>query len=388
MKIAIVLANAPVYSETFFNNKIKGLQDNGFDVTLFVFNKSKYASQYKQKVISIYSGNKFEIIFKIILSVFLNITYLQKSNKLFRLNIQDGKTFKEALKNCIQNGLFLNKKLDWLHFGFGTIALGRENISEAIGTKMAVSFRGFDIGIFPLSNHGCYDLLFEKTKKIHVISDDIADLVYKNGLKQQNKIEKITPAIDTTFFKPRSVNNEKSNIKFVTIARLHWKKGLEYTLEALSLVKKKGFHFHYTVIGSGPEMERLKFAAHQLNLTENITFAGKLHPDEVKYELQKASIYLQYSNQEGFCNAVLEAQAMELICIVSDAEGLSENVINNVTGFVVEKRNPVSLANKIIEVLNLNESEKVKISNAAINRVKNEFTIEKQIDKFVEFYKF
>jgi colanic acid/amylovoran biosynthesis glycosyltransferase len=35
-KIGIVLSSTPGYSETFFKSKIKGLQESGYDVTLFV----------------------------------------------------------------------------------------------------------------------------------------------------------------------------------------------------------------------------------------------------------------------------------------------------------------------------------------------------------------
>src|SRR5690606_170832 len=112
---------------------------------------------------------------------------------------------------------------------------------------------------------------------------------------------------------------------------------LEYTLEALSKLKNEGIKFEYTIIGDGIEKERLLFAAYQLGIKENVNFAGKLSPSEVKEELEKTDIYLQYSIQEGFCNAVLEAQAMGLLCIVSNAEGLSENDMDKQTGWVDRK---------------------------------------------------
>ncbi|MEZ4854635.1 glycosyltransferase family 4 protein [Flavobacterium sp.] len=81
----------------------------------------------------------------------------------------------------------------------------------------------------------------------------------------------------------------------------------------------------------------MQFAVHQLKLEDMVTFTGKLSPKEVKEKLSVTDIYIQYSLQEGFCNAVLEAQAMGLFPgVVSDAEGLSENVLN-ITGFVVPK---------------------------------------------------
>ena len=61
------------------------------------------------------------------------------------------------------------------------------------------------------------------------------------------------------------------------------------------------------------------------------------HDDIVKF-YKKADIYIQYSIEEGFCNAVLEAQSMGVLTIVSDASGLIENVVDGKTGWVVPKR--------------------------------------------------
>src|SRR5690606_28500311 len=119
---------------------------------------------------------------------------------------------------------------------------------------------------------------------------------------------------------------------------------------------------------------------------EYVSFLGKLTPEQVKEELTKTDIYLQYSLQEGFCNAVLEAQAMGLLCIVSDAEGLSENVLDQQTGWVVEKRNPALLAQKTKEVMLLSPTEKARIRTNATGRVQQEFNLEKQQQEFLEFY--
>ena len=42
----------------------------------------------------------------------------------------------------------------------------------------------------------------------------------------------------------------------------------------------------------------------------------------VKEELQWADVFLHLAVSEGFCNAVLEAQAMQLPVVCSDADGL------------------------------------------------------------------
>jgi len=389
MKIGLVLPSVPAYSETFFTNKIKGLKATGHTVLIFV-NRSnnKTYIESKIKVAPKLSGNFIFVTLKSLYYLLYAVLFHFKvSKRLFVLDRLDGIGFSQRIKNIVSNHHILSESLDWLHFGFGTMALQRENVAVAMGAKMAVSFRGFDIGIYPLKYPNCYRKLWEKVDKIHVISNDIKKLVYEHGFKGKASIVKITPAIDTGFFKNEEDHFYMKNNNFITIARLHWKKGLVSTLEALALLKKEGILFHYTIIGEGSEMERLKFTAYQLNILDRVTFTGKIDHKLVKIKMREADLYLQYSNQEGFCNAVLEAQAMGVLCIVSDAEGLSENIINNETGWVIPKFNARELANKISEVLNLPESKKRLISKNAKERVSNHFTIQQQQQQFVEFYK-
>lgn len=387
MKIGIVLPSLPAYSETFFSNKILGLQKNGHQVVLFVNNSGNCNSYLNCKVVIApkLSGNKIKVITISLKQVVFSVLNFQKSWKLFQLNKQDKLTLLQNIKQIVSNQFLMNEKLDWLHFGFGTMALGRENVAEVIGAKMAVSFRGFDIGIYPIKHPGCYKFLFRKVDKIHVISNDIKELLYENGCSSDVLIEKITPAIDSVFFNSlaRKVNEK---INFTTVSRLHWKKGLEFTLEALSMLKRDGLDFQFTIIGEGSEKERLQFASHQLGLADCVVFAGKLLPEKVKKVLNTTDVYLQYSLQEGFCNAVLEAQAMGLVCVVSNAEGLSENVLDNKTGFVVSKQNAKLLFEKLKEVLALPEIEKQEIKLKAINRVQKDFNLERQQQEFLAFY--
>lgn len=387
-KIGLVLPNVPGYSETFFMNKIRGLQQEGYEVLLYVNNPEGSKTYLNCKVIKApqLNGNPLVVAFNTFLQL-LKLLFLntRKSFALYRLNKKDAILFCESLKQILANQFLLSEKLDWLHFGFGTMALGRENIATAIGAKMAVSFRGFDIGIYPIKNPNCYDLLFKKVDRVHVISDDLTQLLYKHGLGKEKDVIKITPAIDTSFFEYVE-QPQNTIIQLATIARLHWKKGLEHTIEALAQLKNEGIDFHYTVVGDGSEKERLQFAVYQLGLSEYVTFAGKLSSEQVKKTLSTTDFYLQYSIQEGFCNAVLEAQAMGLLCIVSNAEGLSENVIDHQTGFVVEKQNPSLLYEKIKEVIDLPEEQKSVMRNQSVLRIQKEFNLEKQKQAFKNFY--
>ena len=384
MKIGLVLSSTPAYSETFFNSKIKGLQKNGFEVVLFVNSKDTHFDlcTVKEQV-------QFRSFFIFLKSLGLILTKLSTLLKFISLERKQNVSFKRILKKLILNQHILQESnVDWLHFGFATQAIGRENIAKAVGAKMAVSLRGFDIGIYPLKNPKCYDLLWLNINKLHVISNDLLNLAYTNGFKKNVPYQKITPAIDTSFFINQSLKDasNKNLLQLMTIGRLHWKKDYTSIIIALKNLKDRGIDFEYTIIGDGPEEEKLKYLVYELGLINNIIFTGKISQKEILIYFKKSHFYLQYSLQEGFCNAVLEAQSMGVLPIVSNAEGLSENVLNNITGWVIQKNSPKLLAEKIVEVINLPDSNKEKIRKQAIERVTKEFNIVKQQKEFIDFY--
>lgn len=386
--IGIVLSTVPRYSETFFRNKIKGLQENGFNVVLFVDYVEEGDLDFPCTVIASanYNTSSLKSFSNIAKALFKSIfNHPKTSIRLLRLERKDGLSLKNSLRNTLVNEFLLRKKVDWLHFGFGMLSSNRENIAKAIGAQMAVSFRGFDLYLSPLKHKDCYKRLFLKDVKYHVLSHEMKTDLIAQGIQSEN-IVVIPPAINVDFFQTEGSTVKAPSIQLVTVARLHWKKGLEYTLEAIRLLKDKGVDFHYTIIGEGSEYERLQFAAHQLGVEDHVTFTGKLPQTEVKTYLECSHIYLQYSIQEGFCNSVLEAQAMGLLCIVSNAEGLSENVLDTKTGWVVPKRQPELLAQKILEVIHLNPQEKQRIRELAVKRVREEFNLEQQNEAFLKFY--
>jgi len=391
MRIGLVLPAVPAYSETFFQNKIKFLSATpGYEVLVFADRYTKGGSFDLCRVVYALQFSSHPVLAlwqRTARFVITAIRFPVKVFKLWQLNSQSGFTAKKNLASILTSAHIFSAPVDWLHFGFGTMAIGREHVAKVISAKLAVSFRGFDIAIYPLKHTGCYTLLWEMVDQVHVISDDLLHLVQQQGYPIEKPAIKITPAIDVSKFKKPELKKQiDERVQFISISRLHWKKGLEYTLGALAMLKNKGVDFHYTVIGEGEERERLIFAVHQLGLKQQVTFKGILPHEVIIKALGEADIYLQYSIQEGFCNAVLEAQAMGLLCVVSDAEGLSENVVHEQTGWVVPKRKPKLLAERLMEILTVHRTQVDVFRNNAINRVKTSFNLEGQKKQFLKFY--
>ena len=387
MKIGFIMSSTPNYSETFIINKMNGLLNHGFEVSLFVAGKGN-STEIPLPVPVYYQVNVNKKLY--LLFAFITTFILHPISCIRFLNLERDShgDWTKALKHLILNFHIIGKSLDWLHFCFTTAGIGRENLARAMGARSAVSFRGFDIGLYSHQHPGCYDLLWQKIDKVHTISDDLYKQAIDLGLDPKTPYEKITPAINTEFFKSNVQENLHNPLRILTVGRLTWIKGYEYALKALSLLQEKQINFEYRIVGEGDYREAILYAVHQLGLTDNVILRGQLSPEEVKDEMEWADLYTQPSIQEGFCNAVLEAQAMGLLCIVTNAEGLSENVLDGKTGWVVSKRSPEAITEQIIKIKNMEMLQYNKIRENAIIRVKNHFHLNEQIQDWSDFYKF
>ena len=386
MRVGFILPSLPNYSETFFQSKISGLVQNGYIITLFI-NKNAKEKLTLHESVKIYLQPDVNKKIRLLINLlrFL-VCYPLLSLKYIRLERLSNRSWREIFKNVIINSHILTKKLDWIHFGFATMGIQRENVASAIGAKSAVSFRGYDIGLYPHKHPNCYSLLWQKIDKVHTISDDLYQKAVDLGLDPKIPYEKITPAINLDFFKSNIDKDLHNPLRILTVGRLTWKKGYEYALKALVLLKNAQINFEYHIVGEGHYREAIMYSIYQLGLTKNVMLTGQNPPLEVKNEMEWADIYIQPSIQEGFCNAVLEAQAMGLLCIVTDADGLSENVLDGKTGWVVPKRSPEELSKKIINILTMDDDRLNQIRKYAAKRVINEFNLEFQNQLFRDFY--
>lgn len=389
MKIGLVLPEPPKYSETFFNYKIRGLIKAGHEVIVFSGSRTTEIFFFKHvNSFPVYEKTSLkQLVSFLFVIVAAFIRFPNKVYKLISLEKKDGASYPDALKVVYINAHIFPYELDWLHFGFATMTIKRENIAKTIGAKMSISFRGYDINVYPLKNPTAYSKLWKKVDKVHTISDYLYRKALRLGLRGDIKLQKITPAIDLSLFKVKNcLGCIQVPLRILTIGRLSWIKDYESAISAMNLLKSKGIEFTYNIVGTGVELERLRFAVYQYKLDDRVFFLGQINHEEITKMMQESDIYLQTSYEEGFCVSVLEAQATGLLCIVSDAEGLKENIVNGKTGWIVPKRNPEAFANKIVDVINLPADARREMAINARKRVEDNFRIEDQAIEFKKFF--
>jgi glycosyltransferase involved in cell wall biosynthesis len=88
------------------------------------------------------------------------------------------------------------------------------------------------------------------------------------------------------------------------------------------------------------------------------------------------------SKAEGFPNVVAEAMAMETPCIVTDV-GDAGIIVNNL-GRVVPPNNSYELSKAIVEMLEMPESEIIKMGSEARQSIFDKYNITKVAEQFLK----
>lgn len=159
-------------------------------------------------------------------------------------------------------------------------------------------------------------------------------------------------------------------------ARLDPMKGHPVFLEAASHIARKCGDVRFVCLGGGPAdyAEALKQRAAVLGLTSQLIWAGPQDDMPAVYSaLDIASSSSSYG--EGFSNAIAEAMACGLPCVVTDV-GDSALIVGD-TGIVVPSGDHRALAAEIRRLAKLSSQQRREMGAACRARVVSEFGIER-----------
>jgi colanic acid/amylovoran biosynthesis glycosyltransferase len=280
---------------------------------------------------------------------------------------------------------------DIIHFEFGALAAGRMHLKSLLHCAIVASFRGYDLNYVGLDDPDYYRDVWKHADAVHVLGDDLWRRARARGCPPDKRRATIAPAVDADFFVPKRdyqpamLGTAERPLRILSVGRLEWKKGYEYALQAVRRLIDASVCCEYRIIGDGEYLEAVAFARHQLGLEQAVILAGAQLPAAVKQAMTWADVLLHAAVSEGFCNAVLEAQAMALPVVCTDADGLPENVADGITGLVVPRRDSAALAEKLA-LLAHDPAARERMSQAGRARVRRQFRPSDQIAAFERLY--
>lgn len=169
-----------------------------------------------------------------------------------------------------------------------------------------------------------------------------------NKLKNQNvdlkKISQIPCGVSLSEFK---VKTNKNANKIICISRLVSYKRIKDLVLAFAFLLRRQPTLQLTIIGSGPEKNKLMPLIKDLKIETKIRFLQNLPRERLVKELKSSYLFCLPSAVEGFGIATIEAAAAGIPYVVSDIPVLREVTNGGRGGLLFEPGNPNDLAQKI-----------------------------------------
>lgn len=253
--------------------------------------------------------------------------------------------------------LFSEFKPDHIHVHFlsdsSTIVMG---VSKILNVPFSVSGHARDVFI-----NGT--LLKEKVENaafVSICNTYAFQKCLENSQKNSKNVHKIFHGIDLKLFNELPRAKDVIDVpKLLTVSRLVEKKGLDYLIEAMVILRNRGCKFELSIVGYGPMYNSLNTLIIKSDLVTyaRILGGGNGLPNKEVIEILKTiDIYIHSGIQtaagdvDGVPTAIIEAGMVGLPVVATNVGSVGD-LINGDTGILVSQKNAVELADSIEKLI-------------------------------------
>lgn len=179
----------------------------------------------------------------------------------------------------------------------------------------------------------------------------------------------------------------RSPRQIAVTSQLNPDKGHADLLHALKRLKDGGYSFHLHVAGTGKSEKELKQLAHELGLTDNITWHGFVQ--DIRSILKQADIFVLPSYSEGLPNTLLEAMSEGLVPVARNIGGIAEAWPFDISPLektlVKRERVPDHLVHALEELLRLDNEALFQLRDDVWNWFRANNSLDVRADEFIAF---
>ncbi|WP_319409044.1 glycosyltransferase family 4 protein [uncultured Desulfosarcina sp.] len=240
------------------------------------------------------------------------------------------------------------------------------------------SFTGHAVDIFPERT-----LLKEKLKRalfINCISYWHRDFYRSIVKRPDTDYPIIRCGIDTRKYKA-AFPPLKKHLHVLSVCRLVEKKGIDILISAAEKIGKCGGPpMKYTIVGDGPEKDKLLAMTNGLSPATKVELTGSIDNDAVMKLIEQSDVFAlpcritHSGDRDGIPVALMEAMALGRCVISGDLEPIRELIEHNHSGIMIPPGDENALAKELIDLAN-NRSRMENLGRAARKRIENEFDL-------------
>ena len=224
-------------------------------------------------------------------------------------------------------------------------------------------------------------ILSRKFSHVVAVSRDIGRFFVREYGFKQEKVSVIHNGIEI----PKMSRQRKDGDSFIigSSGRLFPIKDYSFMVEIAKKILGTIGNIRFQLAGDGPERSKIQALIQNYGL--NGTFELKGHVEDISAFYRSLDLYLNTSIHEGIPISVLEAMAYGLPVVAPKVGGLTEILDDGVQGYLVSKRDPEAFAEKCFLVYK-DSSLRRRMSQAARDKVKQSFSVEKMVQQYYNLY--
>jgi glycosyltransferase involved in cell wall biosynthesis len=238
---------------------------------------------------------------------------------------------------------------------------------------------------------------------IYRLTDPLCDLTTQNSRQGAERYVKIkaVPAskmwvipngVDARCFRPdpdlranaREVLQLEGRFVWLAIGRLEPAKDYPNLARAFASIAAQCPESILLIAGDGSLRSELEALVTAQGLGERISFLGVR--SDIPALMNAADAYVMASAREGTPTALLEAAATGLPVVATSVGGIPDVVLDQESGFLVPPRDHVSLANKMIAVMELSEAARRRMGRHGRAHVKANYGWEQIVGQWEAVY--
>lgn len=173
--------------------------------------------------------------------------------------------------------------------------------------------------------------------------------------------------------------SQTNPIKIVMVARFSKQKDHLTLIEAFKNIPDA----ELILIGDGEKLAEVQAYVEQIGIAEKVKFLG--FRENVGEILAGAHIFALISNWEGLPYTIIEAMRAGLPVIASDVGGISEILIDGVTGYLIPRKDVATLSQRLSSLVS-DEALRQKMGHQGRQRYESNFTFEQMYQKTLQAY--
>lgn len=186
--------------------------------------------------------------------------------------------------------------------------------------------------------------------RVAAVSEAIREQLVSEGACEPDRVDVIPMGTDLrSLFVPDG--SPRSAAEILCVGRLVEGKGADLLLRALPAVLVRQPDATLTMVGAGPERDRLASLAHHLGIESRVTFAGPVAHAALAALYRRAALLALPSREEGFGLVLVEALGCGCPVVASDLPALRSLLHEGQAGRLFRAGDADALAQALVELL-------------------------------------